>query len=318
MCCLFGLIDYNNTFTSKEKNRLIKILSTECEARGTDATGIAFNTESGLHISKRPVAAHKMWYRIPDSAKVVMGHTRMTTQGSEKFNYNNHPFPGHVDKMSFALAHNGVLHNDRELRITERLPKTNIQTDSYVAVQLIEKENSLNFDSIKKMAEKTEGSFCYTILDDKNNLFIVKGDNPMAVYKFNGFYLYASTDEILMRAIKKIGLKNYSKINISCGDILKISPNGMIEMQTFDFKDRYYGMFGSGYGYTSYDPYDYEAEDMYISEITEYASYFGIDSEDVMMLIEYGYDELEIEEMLYDPLEMQKCISEIKLCEMMC
>lgn len=313
MCCLFGLIDYNNTFTAKEKNRLIKILSTECEARGTDATGIAFNTESGMHISKRPVAAHKMWYRIPDSAKVVMGHTRMTTQGSEKLNYNNHPFPGHVDKMNFALAHNGVLHNDSELRITERLPKTNIQTDSYIAVQLIEKENTLTFDSIKKMAEKTEGSFCYTILDDKNNLFIVKGDNPMAVYKFNGFYLYASTDEILTRAIKKIGLKNYSKINISCGDILKISPNGMIEMQTFEFKDRYF--FGSYYGY---DPYDYESNDIYIGEIAEYASYFGIDPEDVMMLIEYGYDELEIEEMLYDPLEMQKCISEIKLCEMMC
>lgn len=83
MCCLFGLIDYNNTFNAKEKNRLIKILSTECEARGTDATGIAFNTESGLHISKRPVPAHKMWYRIPESARVVMGHTRMTTQGSE-------------------------------------------------------------------------------------------------------------------------------------------------------------------------------------------------------------------------------------------
>ena len=254
-----------------------------------------------------------MWYRIPDSAKVVMGHTRMTTQGSEKFNFNNHPFSGHVDKMNFALAHNGVLHNDSELRITECLPKTNIQTDSYVAVQLIEKENTLNFDSIKKMAEKTEGSFCYTILDDKNNLFIIKGDNPMAVYKFNGFYLYASTDEILTRAIKKIGLKNYSKINISCGDILKISPNGMIEMQTFEFNDRYF--FGSYYGYA---PYDYESDDIYIGEIAEYASYFGIDPEDVMMLIEYGYDELEIEEMLYDPLEMQKCISEIKLCEMMC
>ena len=140
----------------------------------------------------------------------------------------------------------------------------------------------------------------------------------MAVYKFNGFYLYASTDEILTRAVKKIGLKNYSKINISCGDILKISPNGMIEMQTFEFKDRYYGMFGSSYGFYTIDSFDYEAEDMYIGEMAEYASYFGIDPEDVMMLIEYGYDELEIEEMLYDPLEMQKCISAIKLCEMMC
>ncbi len=316
MCCLFGLIDYNNTFNAKEKNRLIKILSTECEARGTDATGIAFNTESGLHISKRPIPAHKMWYRIPESARVVMGHTRMTTQGSEKFNFNNHPFFGHVDKLDFALAHNGVLHNDNELRIAECLPKTNIQTDSYVAVQLIEKENALGFDAIRKMAEKTEGSFCYTILDEKNNLYIVKGDNPMAIYKFNGFYLYASTDEILTRAVKKIGLKNYSRINISCGDILKITPNGTIEIQTFHFKDRYFGAWSNYCNYSAFDPY--EAEDIYIDEITEYAGYFGIAPEDVVMLLEYGYDELEIEEMLYDPLELQKCISEIKLCEMLC
>ena len=318
MCCLFGLIDYADTFTAKEKNRLIKILSTECEARGTNATGIAFNTESGLHISKRPVSAHKMWYRIPNDVKVVMGHTRMTTQGSEKFNFNNHPFFGHVDKLDFALAHNGVLHNDNELRISERLPKTNIQTDSYVAVQLIEKENTLGFDAIRKMAEKTEGSFCYTILDQNDNLYFVKGDNPMAIYKFNGFYLYASTDEILAKAVKKIGLRNYSRINISCGDILKISPYGNIEVQTFCFKDRYFGAFGSCYGNIAYDPFDYESEDIYIDEITEYAGYFGIAPEDVVMLLEYGYDELEIEEMLYDPLELQKCISEIKLCEMLC
>lgn len=293
MCCLFGLIDYADTFSAKEKNRHIKILSTKCEARGIDATGIAFNTESGLHISKRPVAAHKMWYRIPERAKVVMGHTRMTTQGSERFNYNNHPFPGHVDKLDFALAHNGVLHNDNELRISERLPKTNIQTDSYVAVQLVEKENTLGFDAIRNIAEKTEGSFCYTILDQNDNLYIVKGDNPMAIYKFNGFYLYASV-----------------------GDILRITPNGTIEIQTFNFTDRYFGAWGSYYGYSSIDPY--EAENLFIDEITEYAGYFGIDPEDVIMLLEYGYDELEIEEMLYDPLEMQKCISEIKLCGMMC
>lgn len=290
MCCLFGLIDYADTFSAKEKNRLIKILSTKCEARGIDATGIAFNTESGLHISKRPVAAHKMWYRIPERAKVVMGHTRMTTQGSERFNYNNHPFPGHVDKLDFALAHNGVLHNDNELRISERLPKTNIQTDSYIAVQLVEKENTLGFDAIRNMAEKTEGSFCYTILDQNDNLYIVKGDNPMAIYKFNGFYLYASAGEILTRAVKKIGLKNYSRVNISCGDILRITPNGTIEIQTFNFKDRYFGAWGSYYGYSSIDPY--EAENLFIDEITEYAGYFGIDPEDVIMLLEYRYDEL--------------------------
>ena len=310
MCCLFGLIDYSDVFTAKERNRIITVLSRECEVRGTDATGVAFNTDSGLHIFKRPVAAHKMWYRIPDSAKVIMGHTRMTTQGSEKLNYNNHPFPGHVDRLDFALAHNGVLYNDTALRISEELPETEIQTDSYVAVQLIEKENVLSFDSIRKMAEKTRGTFCYTILDSKNNIYLVKGENPLALYKFNGYYLSASTDEILKKALKKLKLTNYGKVNISCGDILKIDASGTIEMQRFDISDNVKD------SYNCHMPF--YSDDLLINELTEYAGYFGISPEDIKLLMYYGYEELEIEEMLYDPLEMQKCISEIRLCEMMC
>ena len=61
-----------------------------------------------------------------------------TTQGSEKRNCNNHPFEGHCGKEAFALAHNGVLYNDRELRREQHLPTTPIETDTYVAVQLLE------------------------------------------------------------------------------------------------------------------------------------------------------------------------------------
>ncbi|MFQ6976656.1 MAG: class II glutamine amidotransferase [Oscillibacter sp.] len=91
------------------------------EARGTDATGIAYNTSRGLQVYKRPLAAHRLHLRIPAEARAVMGHTRMTTQGSAKKNYNNHPFFGHVKEESFALAHNGVLWNDSELRHTQNI-----------------------------------------------------------------------------------------------------------------------------------------------------------------------------------------------------
>ena len=33
------------------------------------------------------------------------------------------------------------------------------------------------FESIKYMAEKVEGSFSFSILDDRNNLYLVKGEN---------------------------------------------------------------------------------------------------------------------------------------------
>lgn len=64
----------------------------------------------------------------------VMGHTRHATQGTLKFNGNNHPFRGRCGNTDFALAHNGILCNDRELRKELKLPKTKIETDSYRSV----------------------------------------------------------------------------------------------------------------------------------------------------------------------------------------
>lgn len=147
MCCLFGFVDYTGALSVNQKNRLIRKLSIAAEARGTDATGIAYNSSRGLQIYKRPLAAHRLHLKIPAEAHVVMGHTRMTTQGSAKKNYNNHPFFGRVKGKAFALAHNGIVWNDLEMRRTKHLPRTKVQTDSYVSVQLIEQQKALDFEA---------------------------------------------------------------------------------------------------------------------------------------------------------------------------
>ena len=113
MCCLFGIIDYGHSLTAEQKTRMTSVLATVCEARGTDATGIAYNSHGKLTIYKRPLPGHRIHFRIPEDAQVIMGHTRMTTKGSARKNYNNHPFLGSTKEGVFALAHNGVLHNDR-------------------------------------------------------------------------------------------------------------------------------------------------------------------------------------------------------------
>lgn len=41
----------------------------------------------------------------------------------------------------------------------KHLPNTQIETDSYIAVQLLEQQGKLNFDSLKSMAESVQGSF---------------------------------------------------------------------------------------------------------------------------------------------------------------
>ena len=116
MCCLFGILDYGGKLSRKEKTKILSVLSVACEERGTDATGIAYNSGRSLKVYKRPLPAHLLWFRIFEDTNVVMGHTRMTTQGSERFNANNHPFAGQAGDTTFALAHNGVLNNDKRLR----------------------------------------------------------------------------------------------------------------------------------------------------------------------------------------------------------
>lgn len=142
MCALFGFLDYGKSIPWKVLQKLVQALANASEVRGNHASGIAYNRPERLSIFKRPLPAHKMHFRISEGTRVVMGHTRLTTQGSQKHNYNNHPFRGNTG-TDFALAHNGVLYNDELLRTKLNLPETVIETDSYIAVQLIESQQEL-------------------------------------------------------------------------------------------------------------------------------------------------------------------------------
>lgn len=248
MCCLFGFIDYAGSLSVKQKCRLIRELSIAAEVRGTDATGIAYNTSRGLQIYKRPLAAHRLHLRIPAEAHVVMGHTRMATQGSAKKNFNNHPFFGHVKGESFALTHNGTIWNDLELRRTKHLPRTKVQTDSYIAAQLLEQQKALNLSSLKCMAEQVEGSFSFSVLSEQDELWLVKGDNPLTIvhYPAAGVYVYASTAEILNKALARCGnwIGRGEKVDIAMGDIVKIDRKGRITRGTFDASKLYRSSWG--------------------------------------------------------------------------
>ena len=43
MCSLFGLIDFTECLSTHTKNKILNTLARECQVRGTDATGIAYN-----------------------------------------------------------------------------------------------------------------------------------------------------------------------------------------------------------------------------------------------------------------------------------
>ena len=303
MCCLFGLFDYRRSLTMKQKNRILAALAAASEARGTDATGIAYHSGGQLHIYKRPLPGHWMRFKVPTDAVAVMGHTRMATQGSARRNRNNHPFVGHAESGDFALAHNGVLYNDDILRQELHLPKTKIETDSYVSVQLLEQRNRVDGDSLRYMAEQVRGSFTFTILDKQDTLHIVKGDNPVCLRHFprRGLYLYASTEAILTAALEHLNFPGGEEVPVSCGEILQIRTDGSIRRTHFDDSALRMGQYPdwrTGW-WTLYPPTPSAVETSYLEELRSVAAAFGYTLENIASLLQQGFTTDEIEEFLY-------------------
>ena len=86
MCALFGWLDYKGIVSDRLLKKLTQALANAAEERGTDASGIAYVKGGKVTIYKRPKPAHKLRFNAPNGTRAVMGHTRMTTQGNEKFN----------------------------------------------------------------------------------------------------------------------------------------------------------------------------------------------------------------------------------------
>lgn len=314
MCAIFGFMDYGKRVSASTLKKLLRALSIEAECRGTDATGISYVKDIKMVTFKKAKPAHKVKLYFPTDTKCVIGHTRMTTQGSEKYNYNNHPFGGKCGNVSFSLAHNGVLYNDKELKAQYNLPATEIETDSYVAVQLLECLGGVNAENIKAMSELVEGSFVFTILRNDGTLFLVKGCNPLMLYHFPtlGLYVYASTKDILDTALKKSGLTcKKSEIKVTEGEILQLNPNGTVNRNIFEVKENFHSFWNPySLNMAEYDDWcnEYEKDEL----LLEYCKMFGVSEEDVELLLEFGYDADTIEEMLMDTAMLEEALSEIK------
>lgn len=303
MCGLFGFLRYGDA--KIDVSSLTEALAVQSTVRGTHAAGVAYNDNECIKIIKQPKSALHMDFRIPN-VYALIGHTRHATQGAIERNYNNHPFGGRAGRSEFALAHNGVLMNDTALRESLRLPKTKIETDSYIAVQLIESKKKLNMKTIAYMAEQIQGSFSFSILDRHNNIYLIKGDSPLYILHFpkRNLYVYASTDEIVWKALintelfADLKVAAYKTVQINEGDILKLYGNGRLEYGSFDNIGCFnYGCDWHSFGIT-------KTNDAYYDDLVSVASCMGITATEIDELLSYGLTYDEIEDYIYSGAEV--------------
>ena len=310
MCALYGFINYGKILSKKELKKLVRNLSIASELRGTDASGVAYVRNGKIVIYKKPQPSHEVNFYFPSDITILTGHTRMATHGDARNNYNNHPFVGHTAEGDFALCHNGVLFNYEQVQRQEQLLKTKIKTDSYTAVQLIEKYGKADFETIGKMSDQVNGSFVFTVLTSEEKLYISKWNNPICLLHFQklGIYVYTSTKEIMQMALRGTIFEKQTVdvIPVSEGEMVSIDKNGIIERSRFTPEyDDFFGYYGCR-AFREREDYD--------SYLCEYGNMFGVSNEEIMMLYEMGYEDEDIELMMMDHDMLRDCLNEAKEC----
>lgn len=320
MCTVAGVIDFDNVLEQNDLNQLIKNLAKYGEVRGNQSGGIAYVSSEGIlmtHIEPRKPS--KINFCVPPKTKVVSIHCRYQTLGDYNKNYNNHPFLFRLKSGKLAtLCHNGMLVEIDSQRKTLGIEDTPIQTDSYFACQLLSKNEELTFETIGKMAETVQGNFVFTILEEDNTVWIIKGENPLSLLQIsrkNGIILiYASTDEILYKSlldsvffndIKNVidGQKsNINKIFVNCGDVLRFSPDQTMERGSFEYNPCVNNNFGCGsyWSILGNDLNKNKPSEKHISDLLMVCKAYGYDPETVQDFLDDGYTPDEIESLFFD------------------
>lgn len=117
------------------------------EWRGQDAVGVATVRSNRIDVLKRPLRV-RAFSRTPEyrtlmrevdhdrgSLMAVMGHSRLSTNGTEELHENNQP----VVTQSSALIHNGIIVNANELRVQNRdVFQEESELDSEVIARLLD------------------------------------------------------------------------------------------------------------------------------------------------------------------------------------
>ena len=202
------------------------------EYRGYDSCGIGVIDDNEIKTFKwkgRVLNTEKKFKATKIQPQLAIGHTRWATHGVPN-NANAHPIISF--KKEFAIVHNGIIENYKELKkvLKKEGYKFFTDTDTEVMVNFIEL-CVLNSDSIDKgisyALSRIEGAFGIVLIkkSDPDIMYAARKGSPLAFgKKGNNFFIASDATPIIEYTKKIIYLEN--------GHLLKINGN---DFEVFDF-----------------------------------------------------------------------------------
>ncbi len=192
------------------------------EYRGYDSCGIGVIDNNEIKSFKWKGRVQKTEKRFIESkikSPIAIGHTRWATHG-EPNDVNSHPISSYNNK--FAIVHNGIIENYRELKkiLLEKGYEFYTETDTEVLVNFIELcvSNAKNIDKgISYALSKLEGAFGIVLIQRSNTdiMYAARKGSPLAFgRKGENFFIASDATPIIEYTKKIIYLDNSQLLKI--------------------------------------------------------------------------------------------------------
>lgn len=208
------------------------------ERRGPYATGVAYLKQDGRHsIVKRPVPASefikekalvRLLAEVDDRTTLLMGHTRLPTQGSHLDNENNQPM---VVGRRLIGTHNGHLTNADALFKQLDLPRF-AEVDSEIIFRMAEaalRDGCIDVTALKEQLALCQGLMSAVVASklDPKAVVVVKGNKPLELryHPEHRAIVYASDAEYLDVALppetgwQEVATKPMTVMTLRCEDL---------------------------------------------------------------------------------------------------
>ena len=225
-----GIVAYKG-----DKNKTSKIIFGGLkllEYRGYDSCGIGVIHDNMIKAFKwkgRVKKTEEKFKKAKISSPISIGHTRWATHG-EPSDVNAHPIISY--NKEFAIVHNGIIENYKELKkiLLEKGYKFYTDTDTEVLVNFIELcvTNSKSVDKgLTYGLSKLEGAFGIVLIkrDNPDLMYAARKGSPLAFGKKGNEFFIASDATPIIEYTKKI-------IYLDNGHLLKIEGS---EFDILDF-----------------------------------------------------------------------------------
>ena len=138
----------------------------------------------------------------------------------------------------------------------------------------------------------------------------MQGNNPLAIFCYDGFILYASTKELLKQAECRLKLHHTGEILTEEGDILRMDRYGEVTHGSFIPQHSYRHLWRMDSHWS--DPGSLNTPEISpCDDLLDVARSMGFSEAEITALLDFGCSAEEIEEMLYDPAVLHEVANEL-------